>query len=297
MDQSLRLSGGHLRRYLPFCVLVPALLAAILMTVAFFTQYDAPDANYFHRGAVLPVISGVLAALTAVIGTVLAFRMPRDILKPDSLPVPVASLVSAIGFLFCAVFLGISTARSGLDWTRIAALLLSLAAAAYALTVSFCDLRQESVRNLSVLLGFTPIFALIFLCASHYFDRSLEMNAPCKVFLMLGLLAAMLTSTGEIRFQLGSALPRAYLMLLSWTVAAGSLSIPAIPAAYCAGILKGTDYLASAFAVLGCTLTAALRLYYALAIDPSGSSDSTASGSEGSSESGKGAAGGQESGS
>lgn len=261
MDQSLPLSGGRLRRYLPLCVLVPALLAAALMTVAFFTQYDAPETNYFRRGAVLPVIAGVLAALAAIAGTVLAVRIPRKTLKTDSLPAPIASLTSAVGFLFCAIFLGISTVRNGLDWTRVVALILSLAATAYALMVAFCDLRQESVRNLSVLLGFTPIFALIFLCAAHYFDRSLEMNAPCKVVLMLGLLAAMITFTGEIRYQLGTALPRAYLMLLSCTVAAGALSIPAVPAAYFVGILKGTDYLASAFAVLGCTLTAALRLY------------------------------------
>ena len=68
-------------------------------------------------------------------------------------------------------------------------------------------------------------------------------------------------------------------MLLSCTVAAGALSIPAVPAAYFVGILKGTDYLASAFAVLGCTLTAALRLY-ALLNDAPESTAPTADSSE-----------------
>ena len=90
----------------------------------------------------------------------------------------------------------------------------------------------------------------------------------------------MMTFTGEIRYQLGTALPRAYLMLLSCTVAAGALSIPAVPAAYFVGILKGTDYLASAFAVLGCTLTAALRLYALLNDDAPESTAPTADSSE-----------------
>lgn len=264
MDLSLQHPSARLRRILSLCILIPALVAAGLMTAAFFTQYDAPDANYFARGAVLPVIACVCAALSALVGTVSALLLPRGSLQQNSLPIPSASLDETIGFLFCAIFLAVSLVRDGSGLLRLIPLILSLIAVVYTLTVSFGKLSDEKTRRVAVPLGFSAVFAAIFLCAVHYFDRSLEMNAPCKVFLLLGLLAATVCFTGEIRYLIGIASPRVYLMLLSWTVAAGALSIPAIPAAHFAGILSKTDYIASAFAVLGCLLTSAIRLWFFL---------------------------------
>lgn len=256
-------SGRGIRRFLPLLILIPALLSAILMAVAYLTQYDAPDANYFRRSAALPIVASVLSALSALAGTVLAIRIPRGRPKTDALPAPLASLASAAGLLLCAVILLIGTVRSGATGgariVRILTLILLLLSAAYTLVVALCDLSQERNRNTAILLGLSTVFALILLNGIHYFDASLEMNAPLKVSVMLGLLFGMVTFTGEIRYLLGTAMPRFYLVLCFWTAAAGALSAIAVPVAYFAGILDQTDYLASAVAVLGFSVCTALR--------------------------------------
>ena len=264
------------RLFLLLCILVPAFLAAVLMTVAFFTQFDAPDANYFRRGAVLPVAAGIFAVLAALIGTVIAIQYPKRSLPADNLPIPGAALPEAIGFLSCAAFLTISIVQNGFELLRLIPLILSLIAMVYALLLTFGDISRDRIRNLAAPLGFVPIFTLIFLYANHYFDRAVEMNAPEKTLLMLGLMTATVTFTGELRYLIGSANPRVYLMLLSWTVAAGALCIPALPAAHFFRILTGTDYVASSFAVLGCFLTSCLRLFALLYEEPGTPSDTPA---------------------
>lgn len=264
MNAQSHTPSRRFRLYLTLCIFVPVFLAAGLMTVAFFTQFDTPTANYFRRGAALPVIAGVFAGLAALVGTVAAVRFPKKSLAGDSLPIPNAALPEVIGFLSAAAFLVISIVQNGFEVLRLVPLILSLFAAVYALVLSLGDISQEKVRNFAAPLGFVPVFALIFLYANHYFDRTVEMNAPEKTFLMLGLLTAAISFTGELRYLIGSAGPRAYLMLLSWTVAAGALCIPAIPAAHFFRILTKTDYVASSFAVLGCFLTSCLRLFVLL---------------------------------
>ena len=264
------------RLYLCLCILAPAFLAAVFMTVAFFTQFDAPNANYFRRGAFLPVLAGIFAGLAALIGTVTAIQYPKRSLPADNLPFPNAALPEAIGFLTSAIFLAISIVQKGFELLRLVPLILSLIAVVYALLLTFGNITRDKIRNIAAPLGFVPIFALIFLYANHYFDRAVEMNAPEKTFLMLGLLTATVTFTGELRYLIGSSNPRVYLMLLSWTVAAGALCIPAIPAAHFFRILTGTDYVASSFAVLGCFLTSCLRLFALLYEEPGTPSDQPA---------------------
>ena len=251
----------RIRRYLPYLILGIAGVATLLMTIAFFTQYDnASNANYFKHGAVLPTVASILAGVTALLGSVFALLMPRGSMDSTSLPVPTASLVSAIGFLFCSIFLVLSVVRGDFDWMHILAAVLSLVSAVYCLAVAFGNRLGNGSRTWIVPLGFAPIFTAVFLCAIHYFDSSLEMNAPIKVMLLLGLLTAMVSFTGELRYLLGTPMPRAYFALLSWTVAAGSLSLIALPAASLAGVISGSDYVASSFVVFGCTLASSFRL-------------------------------------
>lgn len=260
MDQACNTDKKQNHKWRALPILLPAFAACLLMPLAYLTQYDTGGANYFQQGAILPIIAAVLAAISALIGTVLALRTPRDQLSSKQLPAPRAALASAIGCTACAVALFGSMQGGRMDWTHALAFLLSILSAVYELTVAFCDLKQERVQDLAVLLGFLPIFTLILLNAIHYFDQSLEMNAPLKITIMLGLLCAMVSLTGEIRHLIGTALPRVYLMLLSWTVAAGALSALAVPVAYFAGILQDTDYLATSFAMLGFFVTSAVRI-------------------------------------
>lgn len=259
MDQACHTNKkhDHARHALP--ILLPAVAAGLLMPLAYLIQYDVGTANYFRSGAILPILASIFAALSALIGTVLAIRIPRGKLS-ISLPAPRAAIAAAIGCTACAVALFVSMHEGQIDWTHALAFLLSVLSAIYELTVALCDLKQERVRDLAILLGFAPVFNLILLNALHYFDQSLEMNAPLKITIMLGLLCAMVSITSEIRYLIGTALPRVYLMLAAWTAAAGALSALAVPVAYFAGILQDTEYLSTAFAVLGFSVTSAIRI-------------------------------------
>lgn len=259
MNHSPHILSGRIRQYLSLFILTPAVLAAVFMLAACLTQYDAPDANYFSRGAVLPILASVFALVAAISGTVIAFLFPRSAHSTDSLPAPFASFVSAGGFLLCAVTLTVSAVRTGFKWYHAVTLILLLLSIAY-FCLRACDRFTEFLRDLTVLLGIAPIFALIFLCAIHYFDRSVEMNAPAKVTVLIGLLTAMVTVTSGIRYLLGTALPRVFLMLSSWTVAAGSLTVLALPALFLSGAFDKTAYLASAFAILGCSVSSGIRI-------------------------------------
>lgn len=259
MNHSPHLSSGRVRKFLPLFVLVPAGLSACLMLIACLTQYDGPAANYFGRGALLPIFAAVLSAVSAIAGTVITGLLPRGSLSSEISPVPSASFASAAGFLICAVILTASAIRSGFRWYHAVTLLLLLLSVAYFILRAY-DRFTEPLRDLTVLLGIAPVFGLIFLCAIHYFDKSLEMNAPVKVLTLLGLLTATVTVTSGIRYLLGTALPRVYLMLASWTVAAGSLSLLSIPALFLAGSFDKTAYLASFFAVLGYTVSCGFRI-------------------------------------
>ena len=249
------------RQFLPLFILVPAALAAVLMLAASLAQYDGPDANYFSRGAVLPVLAAIFAAISAVAGTVIALLFPKNAFPTDSIPAPFASVASAAGCLLCAIFLAASTAHTGLKWYHVVTLLLLLVSVAY-FVLRACDRFTEALRDITVLLGIAPVFGLIFLCAIHYFDKTVEMNAPVKVLTLLGLLTAMVTVTNGIRYLLGTALPRLHLALSSWTVAAGALSLFAIPALFLRGAFDKTVYLASFFIILGYTVASSVRIVF-----------------------------------
>lgn len=261
MNDSPNPVKSRVRQLAPVLILAPAAVAAVLMLAACLTQYDGPAANYFSRGATLPALATAFAILTAVAGTVVAFRIPRTAFQTDHIPAPCASAASAAGFLLCAILLTVTAVRTGFKWYHAVTLLLLLVSVAY-FSLRACDRFTEALRDLTVLLGITPVFGIVFLSAIHYFDKTVEMNAPVKVLTLLGLLTAMVTVTSGIRYLLGTALPRVFLMLSSWTVAAGSLSLFAVPALFLKGAFTKTAYLASFFVILGCTVASGIRIVF-----------------------------------
>ncbi len=261
VNDSPHLKSNRVRQLAPILILAPAAVAAVLMLAACLAQYDGPAANYFSRGAALPALATAFAILSAVAGTVIAFRFPRSAFQTDHIPAPFASAASAAGFLLCAIFLTATAARTGFKWYHAVTLLLLLLSVAY-FSLRACDRFTEALRDLTVLLGITPVFGLVFLCAIHYFDKTVEMNAPVKVLTLLGLLTALVTVTSGIRYLLGTTLPRVFLMLSAWTVAAGSLSIFAVPVLFLKGAFTKTAYLASFFIILGCTVASSIRIVF-----------------------------------
>lgn len=259
MDQSLHQKSGKSRWLSVLLIVAPATLASILMLIAYLTQYDGPEANYFRLGAPLPMIAALFASLTVIAGTVLAVRLP---ISTDSLRLSSttrASAVSAAGFLICAALQSVVASETGVKWYFIVTLILLLLSICYFI-FSIRNPDSEPAHDLLILLGIAPVFSLIFLCAIHYFDKSVEMNAPVKATVLLGLLTAILTVTGDIRRLIGTAHPRIELVLWSCSLAAGALVFPAVPVAFFTGALEKSAYLASSFAVLGCSVASGIRI-------------------------------------
>ena len=125
-------------------------------------------------------------------------------------------------------------------------------------------------------IGFSAIIACILLTGYFYFDTSLEMNAPIKVTVMLGLLISMIYFTGEIRTLIGIPLPHVHSFVALCAVGICALSGIPVPLAFLSGkfnrinsvthptvmttIYEHPEYLAGALILLGIGITVVLRI-------------------------------------
>lgn len=252
------LDPRSLPRLLRKAAIWPAILAALLLTVAMFTDYESA-AHYFRAGAVLPVLSLLLALLSALLGTA-AILLCREPLGKIPFPQGKALPLPAVGFLLAgAVLLLFGQA----DTLRYAAGLSLLLSAPYAFLQADPNARQ---RKATVsLLGLLPILSCILLNAYYYFDVSIEMNSPIKLALQIALLPAMLAYVGEVRFHLGRPMPRVYALLGTWLTALGSLSALALPAAFLFGRMPRADYAVGALLLATVSITQHMQVRRLLA--------------------------------
>jgi hypothetical protein len=130
------------------------------------------------------------------------------------------------------------------------------------------------------LIGFSAVIVCILFNGYFYFDSTLEMNAPLKVTVQLGFLAAMIYFISEIRALLGITLPRVYLLANACTVGFGALSSIPVTLAYLLQVFKPQaspftasltaqlfdhpEYLAGSVVLFGICISAAWRLFQAL---------------------------------
>ncbi|MBQ3639339.1 MAG: hypothetical protein II955_02325 [Clostridia bacterium] len=176
-----------------FLTLPITVVSIILMCIA-FGAYDPVISDYFPRGTVFPALAIGVACLAfgvGVSGVIVSKKMHFPLYLPKTpsfAPIP-----AALGSLASAVFLFISG-------KPIIGVLFLLAAGFFALTVA--PFAKEKAA-LITWVGFASVIACIALNATYYFDMTVEMNAPVKVLLQIGLLAAMLGCTAEIRILIG----------------------------------------------------------------------------------------------
>lgn len=240
---------------------VSALFAEILQLLAILLQYDNAS-NYFAHGAKLPTIAVICAVIGVVLGIVAAV-----LTDPKTLPHTVFSdkpcvNPASVGFLAAAVCMVVSiTAGSASVWS-ILFIVSALLATVYTVCVNLPTVRRSATAVAFV--GFFSVISCILLCAYYYFDLSLEMNAPLKTMVQLGVLATMIYFTAEIRFLLGNGQKRVFLALSFALVSIGALSSLAVPIAFLAGRIDRIDYLAGALLTLSVELTATLRIYHLL---------------------------------
>lgn len=235
-----------------------SLLSALLQVIAVLTVYDN-SANYFKDGAVLPVFAAGFALLAAIFGTVAACK--TKISTPNASPFSQKACLTpaTIGFLIASILLMFFAHTTAYEWLGSVSVGFLLLAALYSFLISLPKFRNNRTTALTF-IGFFAILSCIVLTAYFYFDASVEMNAPIKTLVQLGLLCATVYYTGELRYLLGRPQPRLFLTLCTWMIAFGSLSAVALPIAFCVDKLKRVDYTAGALLIFCITLTALSRL-------------------------------------
>lgn len=247
---------------LPRRALAVALSALFVLTVllslfAGLFQFDG-GTNYYLRGAVLPVC----AVVTALVGAVVAFVMAFG---SDASPFPTvdrrAHLLPAAGTLSSGIVIlwrATSLESTSRTLAILSGVLLLLSALFFALSAF---LGAEKSRGGLALLGFACPLAAASLTFYYYFDKTVEMNSPVKVFLQLGLLFAIPAFLLCSRSLLDRSLPR----LLS-ALSLAFLPLSALAAGPCAAMLAGitamrVDYLVGALLILTLQALAVVRLF------------------------------------
>lgn len=232
-------------------------LAAILQTLAVLISYD-PTANYFERGAILPTLAVCLAIAGIVCGTIAARMTNTETLNDSPFSKQIAIPYAAIGFLLTAIVLPLNASAERMTLTLVASVFSVLAALFHIL--SCIPSIREKHTSVICFLGFAAIIGCILSMAYFYFDVSVEMNAPLKVAVQMGLITAMLGYVGELRYLLGQPMPRTYLTVLSWSISVGALSAIAVPIAMIAKKLPRVDYAVGGLLVLCIATTQILRM-------------------------------------
>ena len=234
------------------CLRVLPLLLTLLGAIAYLTAFD-PVANYFQRGAKLPTVCTVLAIVGVAIALLIGCLLPKGKLLTPTLANRYAPLCSMLGELSALIAFAIALPRiSPITILALAALLLTV----------LCDGLQvfrSDRANGTGFLGYAPIVASAAMAMYYYFDMTVEMNAPFKVAIQVGLLFAMVYNTEELHVLLRRPRPRAYLTLSLCMMIVGALTAVPIPLAFLLGILRRPDYLAGALLLLGTSLRATLR--------------------------------------
>ncbi|MBE6629014.1 MAG: hypothetical protein E7629_08820 [Ruminococcaceae bacterium] len=248
-------------------------LTAILQALAYALSYEGPNVNYFIPNALFPFLATILMFVAIGFGALAAFTVSPKAQALKALPCKAASIPAAVGFVAGAAILLLSNNTTP---ARIAVALLLVSAAYHVAVLAVPERHAAWVA----LIGFAPIIACVLISGIYYFDNTLEMNAPVKVSVMMGLLCATVYYTGELRILLEKPMPKTFVILSSLTVAVCSLSALPLPIGFLTGHfdrvgtltslppLASTHeypiYLAGATILLGTAVCAALRCLYLL---------------------------------
>lgn len=239
------------------CLLL-AVVAAMLAGIAISTDYDT-KANYFVSHAPLYTAACVVAVVSLITGIVAAICTPTKDL--NSMPFSKRNTIptAAGGFLLVMIAILIQKHSQTIPQILIfLALGATVPAAIYVLLSSFPSQTQKHPTMVAG-FGLFSILACLLLNVYLYFDLSVEMNAPLKIFLHLGLLSSMLFYTCELRYLLKTPMPRLFLAVSVATVSLGSLCALSLPVAFLANRFARFDYLACALLVIAVMITAILR--------------------------------------
>ena len=229
------------------------LSGAAMLLQAFAVAFSfSPQSNYFKSGALLPTLAIIFAAIAVGCGAVNIFLSRRNATAPQGKPSRYALLPAGIGLTVVAIEMFC------LENTTIAKLgaIFALLGAVYCVLPLFNNPLPDTA---SVSFCFSAIAGCASLTLCHYFDFTVELNAPLKLGLQIAWLLAMLFFTGEARTRLSKSPSAIYRIVTVCAITAGAMfSIPTIMA-FALGKIDRIDFLTHAIALLGITTSVILR--------------------------------------
>ena len=163
----------------------------VLQALSLTLCYDA-SIGYFEPNAILPILSEVFPVASVVALAVLAIlwlrKQDTEYPKTPNIAVKIASALSAA----VSLLLGIHDLRVG---ASVVSLLLCFGACLYFLLV----LTAKTTPVLALVFGFCLIFRLLAALAASYTDLFIPMNSPEKLWLYIGIVAAIFFLVSELR--------------------------------------------------------------------------------------------------
>ncbi len=225
--------------------------------LAVWKEYD-PNANYYLSTAQFPLIACICAGGALICGIAAVCFTRSESLSENIFPERYRFPWIAIGFFGSALLLSVNHVSA----IGLFAVPFLIIAGLYAVLVEHPKWRKPN--GWGTALGFSTVIGSILLNAYYYFDFTLEMNAPVKIQVQLGLLMLMLCATGELRYLLGIAKPKLYLILSVGGITASAVTAVPLTGLYITGRFTRPDYLAGILLLLTFAVSQSLRLLYLL---------------------------------
>ena len=181
--------------------------------------------GYYKSGAILPILSNILFAVSVVFFGVAAITMlkPEKTIAIPTKPMGYAALLPAFALATYAVATLGSVMSPELNIVALLSVLFAIIGAVFFVSLTFC--RQPSV--LSVFTGIGAIAWLAISWFNSYRDFTVPMNSPDKLFFHFGCIGATLFVFSEIRTVYGMSRPRFYYFSLFTAIL--SLAVSSIP--------------------------------------------------------------------
>lgn len=240
--------------------IVLSVLAAVLSAAAVAVDYD-PQKNYFSSNAPLFWAACITAAVAFAVGIAATVTTPHEKLSDTPFCNRINAYPTAVGFALALSAISLQEVSEPTSQLLIPFMVIALAlSTAYSILSSIPNLIKNR-PNLVAGIGLSSIASCLLLNIYLYFDLTVEMNAPLKLFVQIGLLCAMLYYTAELRYLLKIPMPRVFLLVGSATVSIGSLCAISLPVAFFTDKLPRFDYLACAVAVLAVIIVVIARMF------------------------------------
>lgn len=206
------------------------LLSTLLRALSLTLSYDA-SIGYFPAGAVLPILSEILGVASVIffaVFAILCFRKKETAYaKKPSLAVKIVSGIAAV----LSLLLGIYDLKVG---ASVLTLLFCFGACLYFLLV----LTAKTTPALALAFGFCAILRLLSELASSYVDLFVPMNSPEKVWLYVGIVAAMFFLVSEIR----ALVTKPYTAIWFFSAASATLIVGSTSVALLVGTIHSLFY-------------------------------------------------------